>query len=123
MNGMDNSFLEAEYHCRKGYRLKKRTNNNKDMNHNYHNRSSTNLICKNGKWIGRRPICILQKDKSMKNRKNQFKCSKSNKCNQSCLLINGNELCTCYKGFRMNGNRCVGKYRLKTYNLIAFPFN
>ena len=93
MYGFAKSFLEAEYYCSPGYKMKT-TNSN----------ITINLICSNNKWIGPLPTCEL----IIKNQTNI--CHPQSKCTQLCYKEDNKEKCSCYKGFRMNDNRCEGKF-------------
>ena len=98
MYGIENSFLEAEYHCHIGYKLKLK----------YANGNSSNLICRKNRWIGKRPEC--SRVKRVKE-ENPNKCRKNNSCDQLCSLENGMEVCSCRRGFRMVDDRCAGELK------------
>lgn len=69
--------------------------------------NATNLICHNKEWVGNFiPKCVKIKGKNL-----DKLCSSENKCEQICFLRNhtGQEQCSCFKGFRMVDNSCVGK--------------
>jgi hypothetical protein len=99
---MEKSFLEAEYHCHKGYKLTSKKSKNKSK--------IKNLICRNGRWIGRRPVC---KEMKPKWKKAIVEClvDEAEKCEQLCLKKNNDSeaFCACHKGFRLSDGRCNGK--------------
>lgn len=73
--------------------------------------NTTNLICHNKEWVGNFiPKCVKIKGKNL-----DKLCSSANKCEQMCFLRNhtGHEQCTCFKGFRMVNDECVGKLILQ----------
>lgn len=124
---MENSFLEAEYHCHKGYKLVSLSlaqddqgeqvsiatggssgSTNNDDTEIAPVMNTTNLICHKKEWVGTFiPKCVKIKGKNL-----EKLCSSANKCEQMCFMRNHTELeqCTCFKGFRMVDNACVGKY-------------
>ncbi|XP_055619958.1 uncharacterized protein LOC129764668 [Toxorhynchites rutilus septentrionalis] len=111
--GLENSFLEAEYHCRRGFEL--RFPNGIGNN--------SNLICRKSRWIGKRPFCLRIKtsptvtlspndataaggDGAQPYGNNS--CGKRHSCQQACYMKdNSTRVCSCYKGFRMVDERCV----------------
>uniref|UniRef100_A0A336M2Z5 CSON011141 protein n=1 Tax=Culicoides sonorensis TaxID=179676 RepID=A0A336M2Z5_CULSO len=114
--GVENSFLEAEYHCHKGYKLVSlslaaQENKEKAFSDSGSNRevllvtNTTNLMCHNEEWIGNFiPKCVKIKGKNL-----DKLCMPDNKCEQMCFMRNHTsvEQCTCFKGFRMVDNACV----------------
>lgn len=109
--GLEHSFLEAEYHCRLGFEL--RFSNGIGNN--------SNLICRKSRWIGKRPFCVrinmspvtfspsdARTDGAQANGNNL--CGKRHNCQQACYMKdNSTRVCSCFKGFRMVDERCVGE--------------
>ncbi|XP_065087472.1 uncharacterized protein LOC135709178 [Ochlerotatus camptorhynchus] len=130
--GLENSFLEAEYHCRLRYELRYPNVNG----------NNSNLICRKSRWIGKRPSCVRIKKPSLSlsssssssssssmasfslnevttadgnsaifpgnqdNDKNL--CGKKHNCQQACYMLhNATRVCSCFKGFKMVDGRCV----------------
>lgn len=65
--------------------------------------NTTTIYCQNNQWIGSLPKCILKKRLSISS------CETEKKCQQKCIRRNDVDTCSCFKGFRKNGNRCIGK--------------
>ncbi|XP_021695533.1 uncharacterized protein LOC5579875 isoform X2 [Aedes aegypti] len=118
--GLENSFLEAEYHCRPGFELRYPNANG----------NSSNLICRKSRWIGKRPSCVRikrpplslsstssssspPKEEATANKARQNNgtklCGKKHNCQQACFVKNDNvtRVCSCFKGFKMVDGRCV----------------
>lgn len=86
-----NAFIEAQYICHLGY--------NVEFNH-----TKSNVVCRNGEWIGTLPKCARSHTDMARG------CQQPEICEHICHVNNaGFEYCTCYKGFRMKNDRCVGK--------------
>lgn len=104
--GIEKSFLEAEYQCHSGYKLIKKPKK-------FQSSKGKNLICKNGRWIGRRPVCKEMKMK-LKNRPQQCHSAEAKKCEQLCVIKDNQTeaSCECHKGFRLIDNRCFGKLKI-----------
>ncbi|KAL9701971.1 hypothetical protein quinque_005412 [Culex quinquefasciatus] len=116
--GLENSYLEAEYHCRMGFEL--RTSNSTN---------SSTLICRRSRWIGKRPFCARVKPSStaeapttttmtndattpesaVPSGATSKSCGRQHGCQQAChRSTNGTtRVCSCFKGFRMVDGRCV----------------
>lgn len=98
--------MVAEYKCKPGLRL-----------------STTHpwLICRSKKWLGTVPSCIEIDDPSELG--NDLTYSFKNlpcyggrgNCDHLCTVKNKTEVCSCYKGFYLEGNVCRGLY---IYNLL-----
>ena len=60
--GLENSFLEAEYHCRMGYRLRLkddgRARSPSPIVTSTGALANANLVCRKSRWIGKRPACV-----------------------------------------------------------------
>lgn len=99
--GIEKSFLEAEYHCSDGYKLKKHSKRKTFI-------KNENLICKNRRWIGQRPSCKEIKPKLMLQ---QCDIHESKICEQLCIKRedSAEAICRCHRGFRLIGSRCFGK--------------
>jgi hypothetical protein len=113
--GIERSFLEAEYHCRDGYKQIKKSKRKSFVKNN-------NLICKNRRWFGQRPACREIKTKSKHSTASlamvqQCDIHEAKKCEQSCIKHNSSTEATCYchKGFRLSGVRCFGKLKMKSF--------
>ncbi|XP_048506859.1 uncharacterized protein LOC105685815 isoform X2 [Athalia rosae] len=77
-------YLEADYECTKGYNMVT---------------TSRRLLCNNRRWVGEMPKCkLLQNPNDI--------CSDSH-CEQLCRDNNGVPTCSCYRGFRQDGNKCI----------------
>lgn len=133
--GLENSFLEAEYHCRPGFELRYPNANG----------NNSNLICRKSRWIGKRPSCVRIKrpplslspsssavsasassspspasslneaatfvtSRARENNGTKL-CGKKHNCQQACFVKDDNvtRVCSCFKGFKMVDGRCVGK--------------
>ncbi|XP_035785634.1 uncharacterized protein LOC118463267 isoform X2 [Anopheles albimanus] len=132
--GLENSFLEAEYHCRMGYRL--RTNRSSSSSGSSTTATGTgggavitstgaitngNLVCRKSRWIGKRPACVRIKSSPAgglasdgSSSYSSSSCGKNHGCPQACHRVpqTGNQsapatVCSCYKGFKMVNHRCV----------------
>ncbi|XP_035914416.1 uncharacterized protein LOC118513121 isoform X2 [Anopheles stephensi] len=56
--GLENSFLEAEYHCRLGYRLRLKDGQSRPVVTSTGAIANANLVCRKSRWIGKRPACV-----------------------------------------------------------------
>ncbi|XP_053674472.1 uncharacterized protein LOC128724777 [Anopheles nili] len=118
--GLENSFLEAEYHCRMGYRV--RTKDSRPIT-STGAIANANLVCRKSRWIGKRPACVRIRPPvqwpsstvwpaSMDREgdpPNGSPCGKEHRCPQACHRVGSNRttVCSCYKGFKMVNHRCV----------------
>lgn len=105
---MEKQFLEAKYHCHPGYKLI----NKKSSKSLSPTKNSKNLICRNRRWIGKRPICKEIKAKLKKHNLQQCQSNDVKKCDQLCFKKDNETeaVCACHKGFRLIDNlRCYGK--------------
>lgn len=110
--GSEKSFLEAEYHCRDGYKLIKRSKRKTFI-------KNKNLLCKKRRWFGQRPTCKEIKPKLKQSvAVQQCDVDEAKKCEQLCIKRENSAEATCYchPGFRLSGARCFGK--LKTFPLL-----
>ncbi|KXJ70085.1 hypothetical protein RP20_CCG024889 [Aedes albopictus] len=135
--GLENSFLEAEYHCRQGFELRYPNANG----------NNSNLICRKSRWIGKRPSCVRIKrpplslspsssavsasassspspasslneaatfvtSRARENNGTKL-CGKKHNCQQACFVKDDNvtRVCSCFKGFKMVDGRCVEKFQ------------
>lgn len=90
--GIENAFIEAEYRCHRGHKMISSTGGN-----------TSTVYCQNNQWIGSLPKCVPKKRFLITS------CENSEKCQQKCMRRYGVDTCSCYKGFRKKGNRCIGK--------------
>ncbi|XP_062552404.1 uncharacterized protein LOC134217619 [Armigeres subalbatus] len=136
--GLENSFLEAEYHCRAGFEFRFPNANG----------NNSNLICRKSRWIGKRPSCVRIKKPPLLSfpslspssspssssaapapltisslnevtavdgvaqagdNYGRSLCGKKHNCQQACFVKDDNvtRVCSCFKGFKMVGDRCV----------------
>ncbi|XP_076276934.1 uncharacterized protein LOC143207390 isoform X2 [Lasioglossum baleicum] len=79
-----NEYLEADYECAPGY---------------YMATTQNRLLCKNRQWIGQLPKCKIKQSP-------EGVCIDA-PCDQICKEIDGRPVCSCYKGFRLEDNKCV----------------
>ncbi|XP_031838219.1 uncharacterized protein LOC116429422 isoform X2 [Nomia melanderi] len=77
-------YLEADYECAPGYIIVG---------------NSSRLLCKNRQWIGQSPRCKIKQIP-------EGVCIDAS-CDQICKQIDGKPVCSCYKGFRLEDNKCV----------------
>uniref|UniRef100_A0A182PMJ1 Sushi domain-containing protein n=1 Tax=Anopheles epiroticus TaxID=199890 RepID=A0A182PMJ1_9DIPT len=58
--GLEHSFLEAEYHCRMGYRLRLKDGQTRPNTIVTSTGAlpNANLVCRKSRWIGKRPACV-----------------------------------------------------------------
>jgi hypothetical protein len=123
MYGMEKSFLEAEYHCRNGYKLIKKSPKRKAAN--IAASSGKNLICKKRRWLGQRPFCREIKSPSVVAAEASQQCDsdEAQKCEQLCIK-SGNRTeassCLCHKGFRLIGTQCLGKFKFFIASFYCF---
>ena len=108
MNGIEKSFLEAEYHCHDGYKLIKKSKRKIAI-------ANKNLVCKKRRWIGQRPLCRREKEIKSPSTVQQCDSYEAQKCEQLCIK-SGNRTeasCHCHKGFHLiDGTRCIGKLKI-----------
>ena len=86
-------YLEADYECAPGY---------------YMVSTTTRLLCKNRQWIGQLPKCKIKANF-------EGACIEAS-CDHICKDIDGRPVCSCYKGFQVDGDKCIGKL---CYQLFA----
>ncbi|XP_059609249.1 sushi, von Willebrand factor type A, EGF and pentraxin domain-containing protein 1 [Phlebotomus argentipes] len=92
--GAENAFLEAQYRCREGFQM------HLDGN------SSTRTFCRHRSWIGQTPKCI-RIETTVLVKKLEKTCDQK-ECDQLCFVDdNGNETCSCFRGFRMVDGICM----------------
>ncbi|XP_048262872.1 uncharacterized protein LOC100647880 isoform X4 [Bombus terrestris] len=77
-------YLEADYECAPGY---------------YMVSTITRLLCRNRQWIGQLPKCKI---------KANFEgvCIDAS-CDHVCKEVDGRPVCSCYKGFRLEDDKCI----------------
>lgn len=86
--------MEAQYICHQGY----------NVDFNQMRTAKSNVFCQNRKWIGKLPKCIRSYTDVDR------ECQQAENCEHICHVDNaGLEYCTCFKGFRMKNDRCIGK--------------
>ncbi|KAG7205059.1 hypothetical protein KM043_005438 [Ampulex compressa] len=77
-------YLEADYECAPGF---------------YMASIASRLLCKERQWIGQVPRCKIKQN-------SESACAEAS-CEHVCKEMEGKAVCTCYKGFRLDGNKCV----------------
>ncbi|XP_024946338.1 uncharacterized protein LOC107272587 isoform X2 [Cephus cinctus] len=77
-------YLEADYECTPGF---------------YMVSKNSRLLCQNRQWIGRLPKCKIRQSPGNV-------CADSS-CDQVCKEVDGIAQCSCYKGFRLEDDRCI----------------
>uniref|UniRef100_A0A182WKT7 Sushi domain-containing protein n=1 Tax=Anopheles minimus TaxID=112268 RepID=A0A182WKT7_9DIPT len=137
--GLEHSFLEAEYHCRMGYRLRMKDGQSRTVVTSTGAIANANLVCRKSRWIGKRPACVRIKPSERQpspystvwpldstfstdgqsndtHATNVYACGKDHRCPQACHRVttgrgslNRTTVCSCYKGFKMVNHRCVGE--------------
>ncbi|CAK9805335.1 MATN2 [Anthophora plagiata] len=77
-------YLEADYECAPGF---------------YMVSTTSRLLCRNRQWIGQLPKCKV---------KENFEgvCAEAS-CDHVCKEVDGRPVCSCYKGFHLEGDKCV----------------
>ncbi|XP_068983931.1 uncharacterized protein [Bombus flavifrons] len=77
-------YLEADYECAPGY---------------YMVSTITRLLCRNRQWVGQLPKCKI---------KANFEgvCIDAS-CDHVCKEVDGRPVCSCYKGFRLEDDKCI----------------
>lgn len=83
-------YLEANYECSPGF---------------YMASSARRMLCKGREWLGELPRCKIRRD-------NWGPCASAS-CDQLCKEIDDKALCSCYEGFRSDGDKCNGKISFK----------
>lgn len=102
---MENAYLEAQYRCREGFEM------HLDGN------SSARVFCRHRSWIGQTPKCIKIETTVLVKRLE--KTCDQKECDQLCFVDdNGNETCSCFRGFRMVDGFCTGEF----FNLFSRRF-
>ncbi|XP_032691380.1 uncharacterized protein LOC116854027 isoform X2 [Odontomachus brunneus] len=79
-----NEYLEADYECVPGFHMVSPT---------------SRLVCRSRQWVGQVPKCEIKQNPS-------GACAEAS-CEHVCNEINGRPVCSCYKGFRLDGRKCV----------------
>ncbi|XP_058065891.1 fibrillin-1 [Anopheles bellator] len=118
--GLEHSFLEAEYHCRVGYRLRTKPESSSAaavVVTSTGALANGNLVCRKSRWIGKRPACVRIKSspetRTSPSGPGGKACGKDHDCPQACHRdtvsghSNRSTVCSCYKGFKMVNHRCV----------------
>lgn len=111
--GIEKSFLEAEYHCHDGYKLMRKSKRKAFI-------KNKNLLCRNRRWFGQRPVCKEIKTKLKHSTTSiammqQCDIHEAKKCEQLCAKRENQAEATCYchQGFRLSGGaRCFGKFKI-----------
>ncbi|CAL7944768.1 unnamed protein product [Xylocopa violacea] len=86
-------YLEADYECAPGY---------------YMVSTVTRLLCRNRQWVGQLPKC-----KAKENFEDE--CTDAS-CDQLCVVYRSRRVCLCYKGFKLEGDKCVDVNECKDNN-------
>nr|CAD7433326.1 unnamed protein product [Timema monikensis] len=91
------SFLGAEYECEPGYRLQPVT--------------AYKVVCRRRSWEGIPPRCVPTIEggqEATRNISNNFACERLRwRCDQICQEVEDKPVCSCYRGFRLQGSNCV----------------
>lgn len=90
-------YLEADYECAPGFYMVSTTNR---------------LLCRNRQWMGQLPKCKIKANF-------EGACIDAS-CDHVCKEIDGRPVCSCYKGFRLENDKCMGKF---AYNSYIFACN
>ncbi|XP_043521930.1 uncharacterized protein LOC122534914 isoform X1 [Frieseomelitta varia] len=77
-------YLEADYECAPGY---------------YMVSTTTRLLCRNRQWIGQLPKCKIKANF-------EGACIEAS-CDHICKEVDGRPVCSCYKGFQLDGDKCI----------------
>ncbi|XP_016768139.2 uncharacterized protein LOC725964 isoform X4 [Apis mellifera] len=77
-------YLEADYECAPGFYMVSTTNR---------------LLCKNRQWMGQLPKCKIKANF-------QGACIDAS-CDHVCKEVDGRPVCSCYKGFRLEDDKCM----------------
>lgn len=88
-------YLEADYECAPGFYMVSTTNR---------------LLCRNRQWMGQLPKCKIKANF-------QGACIDAS-CDHVCKEVDGRPVCSCYKGFRLEDDKCMGKF-----NSLIFASN
>lgn len=90
-------YLEADYECAPGY---------------YMVSTITRLLCRNRQWVGQLPKCKI---------KANFEgvCIDAS-CDHVCKEVDGRPVCSCYKGFRLEDDKCIGELCLSVFALFGY---
>uniref|UniRef100_A0A1B0GGR9 Uncharacterized protein n=1 Tax=Lutzomyia longipalpis TaxID=7200 RepID=A0A1B0GGR9_LUTLO len=84
----------AQYHCRDGFEMHLEAN------------ASTRIFCRHRSWVGQRPKC-LRIETTVLVKRIEKTCDQK-ECDQLCFVEdNGNETCSCFRGFRMIDGVCL----------------
>lgn len=77
-------YLEADYECTPGY---------------YMVTTTSRLLCRNREWVGELPKC---KPKQVP----EGVCAEVS-CDHICKEVDGRPVCSCYKGFKLEEDKCI----------------
>ncbi|XP_014484390.1 PREDICTED: uncharacterized protein LOC106749449 isoform X2 [Dinoponera quadriceps] len=77
-------YLEADYECVPGFHMVSPT---------------SRLVCRSRQWVGQVPKCEIKQNPN-------GVCAEAS-CEHVCNEINGRPVCSCYKGFRLDGHKCA----------------
>ncbi|XP_076386443.1 uncharacterized protein LOC100882272 isoform X2 [Megachile rotundata] len=77
-------YLEADYECAPGF---------------YMASTTSRLLCRNRQWIGEPPKCKVKENF-------ESVCAEAF-CDHVCKEVDGRPVCSCYKGFRLEDDKCV----------------
>ncbi|KAL0280085.1 UNVERIFIED_CONTAM: hypothetical protein PYX00_001479 [Menopon gallinae] len=87
-----NRYLLATYECVKGFNLK--------------NKRNDRMFCSQSRWLGAKPKC--QKEVKEDNSSESSLCSVNRGgCEHTCTEVRKKVVCSCFHGFRSEGNRCI----------------
>lgn len=64
--------------------------------------STSRLVCRSRQWVGQVPKCEIKQNPN-------GLCAEAS-CEHVCNEISGRPVCSCYKGFRLDGQKCVGEH-------------
>lgn len=77
--------------------------------------STTNrLLCRNRQWVGQLPKCKIKANF-------EGACIDAS-CDHVCKEVDGRPVCSCYKGFRLEDDKCMGKFAYNSYIDPCFQY-
>lgn len=72
--------------------------------------TTSRLLCRNREWVGELPKC---KPKQVP----EGVCAEVS-CDHICKEVDGRPVCSCYKGFKLEEDKCIGKLYLYIFVLF-----
>ncbi|XP_069686291.1 uncharacterized protein [Periplaneta americana] len=90
---MRGKFLEAEYECLQDYKLMPA--------------EAPRLVCSKRQWLGEPPHCLPLVKGSLKELAVNASCGGNRGgCDQLCSMVENKPVCSCFRGFRLQGTTC-----------------